>query len=191
MPSFYKMSDIRYSDVAGNTLSLGNIPIRVNASPFGDRIELVDPNNAAPRVDPDSCDTPNFSSRTCCPEALEFLRSRNHTRRRQADQFLELRLGRRRASTLISPEDTTARAIAAFFGNFNQDEISAAALPPRIRDRNANAFLPTSGDPDFRRANGKYRRLRRLDTHTKLGADASWFTSHHFIIITNKKGASK
>lgn len=185
--SFYKISDIRYSDVAGNTLSLGNIPVRVNANPLGDRIELVDPNNATPRIDPDSCDTPNFSMRTCCPAALEYLRARNNTHRRQADQFLELKLGRRRASALISPEDTTARSIAAFFGLFNQCEIDAAALPPRIRDRNANSFLPTSGDPTFRRASGKYRRLRRLDTHPALGSDASWFTPHHFVIRTPRK----
>lgn len=172
----YRLNDIRESDIRFNTLSLGNIPIKVENG----RLELVDPNPNAPRIDPDFCDTPNFSLRTCDAEHAELLRSRNHDTRRQADLFLEVKLGRKAAAPLISREDLFARTIAAFFGMFDQSEISAGALTPRIRDRNANPFLPTSGDPDFRRASGKYRRLRRLDTHAKLGSDASWFTSHHF-----------
>lgn len=171
----YRINDMRASDL--HAQSLGNIPIRIE---FG-RIELVDPNPTVPAVDPDACDTPNFSLRTCDSTHAERLRSANHRTRRQADLLLELHLGRRKAAPYLSgSDDQLARAIAAFFGLFDHIEISAAALPPRIRDRNANPFLPTSGDPDFRRASGKYRRLRRLDTDRRLGDDASWFTFHHF-----------
>lgn len=172
----YRLNDIRESDIRFNTLSLGNIPIKIENG----RLELVDPNPNALRLDPDFCDTPNFSLRTCDNEHAELLRSRNHTTRLQADAFLEVKLGRKDSAPFISPEDLRARTIAAFFGMFNQSEISAGALSPRIRDRNANPPLPTSGDPDFRRASGKYRRLHRLDTHRALGSDASWFTPHHF-----------
>jgi hypothetical protein len=172
----YRLNDIRESDIRFNTLSLGNIPIKIENG----RLELVDPNPNAPRLDPDFCDTPNFSLRVCDNEHAELLRSRNNKTRLQADAFLELKLGRRDSAPFISREDLFARTIAAFFGMFNQSEISAGALPPRIRDRNANPFLPTSGDPDFRRASGKYRRVRRLDSDRRLGDDASWFTVHHF-----------
>ncbi len=172
----YRLNDIRESDIRFNTLSLGNIPIKVENG----RLELVDPNPNAPRIDPDFCDTPNFSLRTCDAFHAERLRSANSELRKAATQFLISKLGRRAAAKLATLDDQFLRSMAAFFGRFNAADIDAIALPPRIRDRNANPFLPTSGDPDFRRASGKYRRLRRLDTHTKLGSDASWFTSHHF-----------
>jgi hypothetical protein len=147
--SFYRIDRIHQSDL--HALSMGNIPIRVTDSPFGDRLELVDPNPTAPAIDPDGCDTPNFSLRTCDSTHAERLRSANSDLRKAATQFLISKLGRRAAAKLATLDDQFLRSMAAFFG-----------------------------DPDFRRASGKYRRLRRLDTHAKLGSDASWFTSHHF-----------
>jgi len=176
--SFYRIDRIHQSDL--HALSMGNIPIRVTESPFGDRLELVDPNPTTPAIDPDGCDTPNFSLRTCDASFAELLRVANAAARRAATEFLISKLGRRSAARLNSTDDQLSRSMAAFFGRFNAADIDAIALPPRIRDRNANPFLPTSGDPDFRRASGKYRRVRRLDSDRRLGDDASWFTIHHF-----------
>lgn len=167
--SFYRINDIRQSDIVGNTLSLGNIPIRVESG----RMELVDPNNAVPAVDPHGCDTPNFSLRTCDSTHAERLRSVNHATRRSANTLLIQRLGHRAALAFLQQDDTLARSMAAFFGSFNAADIDASNLPPRIRDRNANPFLPTSGDPDFRRRSGSYRRYRRCDSHPQL-PDSSW-----------------
>lgn len=183
--SFYRIDRMHASDL--HAQSMGNIPIRVTDSPFGDRLELVDPNPTTPAIDPDGCDTPNFSRRTCDAEIAELLRSANQDLRRAATKFLVAKLGRR-AAALADVDDQLLRSMAAFFGRFNAGDIDAVNLPPRLRDRNANAFLPTSGDPDFRRASGKYRRLRRSDTHPALGTDASWFTPHHFI-FTKKETA--
>jgi len=179
--SFYRIDRMHASDL--HAQSMGNIPIRVTDSPFGDRLELVDPNPAIPAVDPDGCDTPNFSLRTCDAEIAELLRRRNTETRRAANRLLSAALGHRAAARLNALDDQLARSLAAFFGRFNAGDIDAVNLPPRIRNRNADSFLPTSGDPDFRRASGKYRRLRRSDTHPALGSDASWFTAHHFHII--------
>lgn len=176
--SFYRIDRILPADI--HALSMGNIPIRVTQSPMGDKLELVDPNPTFPAIDPDGCDTPNLSTRTCDSTHAERLRSANSDLRRAATQFLIAKLGRRAAAKLATLDDQLLRSMAAFFGRFNAGDIDAVALPPRIRDRNANPFLPTSDDPDFRRASGKYRRLRRLDTHPRLGSDASWFTPHHF-----------
>lgn len=184
--SFYRIDLMHASDL--HAQSMGNIPIRVTDSPMGDKLELVDPNPVTPAIDADGCDTPNFSLRTCDSTHAERLRSQNSELRRAATKFLISKLGRRAAAKLATLDDQFLRSLAAFFGRFNAGDIDAVALPPRIRDRNANSFLPTSGDPDFRRASGKYRRLRRLDTHPRLGADASWFTPHHFVIIPHKKG---
>lgn len=182
--SFYRIDRILPSDL--HALSMGNIPIRVTNSAMGDRLELVDPNPTTPAIDPDGCDTPNFSTRTCDSTHAERLRSANHDLRRAATQLLIAKLGRR-AAAFAALDDQLMRSACAFFGRFNAADIDAINLPPRIRDRNANCFLPTSGDPAFRRASGKYRRLRRLDTHPALGSDASWFTPHHFVIRTPRK----
>jgi hypothetical protein len=183
--SFYRIDRMHASDL--HAQSMGNIPIRVTNSPFGDRVELVDPNPTTPAIDPDGCDTPNFSLRTCDPEFAELLRRRNLDTRRAANRLLADVLGHRAAAQLNALDDQLARSLAAFFGRFNAADIDAVALPPRSRSRNSNPPLPTDGDPDFRRASGKYRRLRRLDTHRKLGPDASWFTSHHYVIITRSR----
>lgn len=171
---FYKIADIRYSDVTGNTLSLGNIPIRVE----NERIILADPNPHVRRTDPEGCDTPNFSRRTCDDHFLLKFRTLNERTRKQADLFLEVHLGPERSAVFMSSEDLRAQSIAAFFGLFNNSEISAAALPIRPRLRNSNPRIDTDGDPDFRRGSGSYRRFRRNDTHPKL-LDSSWVGPAH------------
>lgn len=164
--SFYRIHDIRIGDIA---CCLGNVPHRVDSG----RYELTDPNPAVPPTDRDGCDTPNFSLRTCDSTHAERLRTTNQATRRAATDLLIQRLGHRAAAPLIHVDDQLSRTLAAFFGRFNAAEIDAACLPPRIRDRNANPFLPTSGDPDFRRRSGSYRRYRRCDSHPKL-LDSSW-----------------
>lgn len=164
--SFYRIHDIRFGDIA---CCLGNVPHRVDSG----RYELVDPNPAVPPTDRDGCDTPNFSLRTCDPGHAERLRTQNQSTRAAATNFLITHLGRRHAAALSSLDDQLSRSLSAFFGRFNAAEIDAASLPARIRDRNANPFLPTSGDPDFRRRSGSYRRYRRCDSHPRL-LDSSW-----------------
>jgi hypothetical protein len=166
----YRFNDIRMSDLKFGTLSLGNIPIKFEQG----RVAIEDPNpTATPPTDIDGCDTPNFSLRTCDSTHSERLRSLNHATRRSANTLLIQRLGHRTALAFIQQDDTLSRSMAAFFGRFNAGDIDASNLPPRIRDRNANPFLPTSGDPDFRRRSGSYRRYRRCDSHPQL-LDSSW-----------------
>jgi hypothetical protein len=167
--SFYKIDDIRPSDVKFNTLSLGNIPISIVSG----RVMLVDPNNAVPRIDSDGCDTPNFSLRTCNWEHAERLRSSNERTRHQADSFIERSLGRVDSAALMSSDNLTARSILALFGSVSKSEISAAALPPRRVCRTANVRIHTNGDPDFRIGDNRYRRFRRNDSH-RLLLDSSW-----------------
>ena len=168
--SFYHLCDIRESDLQFGTLSMGNIPIRVE---YG-RIEGTDPNNAVPRTDPDNCDTPNLSTRICDVTAAEYLRVCNHLTRRQGDSFLERHLGRKDSAPFcLSHDNPIAQAVASFFGRFNQAEIAAACLPIRPICRNANTRIPTEGDPVFRMRHGRYKHLRHRDTHPLL-PDSSW-----------------
>lgn len=177
---FYRYHDIRYSDVAGNTLSLGNIPIRIE----NERVILADPSPLVLPTDPDACDTPNLSLSTCRfakpPIDVEVLRRSNNELRRQATQLLQSRLGKRTALFFADLDDHAARSAAAFLGRLYAIEISATSLPPRsLRSSTSNPRLPTHGDPDFRTRSGRYRRVRHLDTHPRL-VDSGWFTPHHF-----------
>jgi len=172
----FRYNDIRYSDVAGNTLSLGNIPIRIEKG----RIILDDPSPLTPVVDPDGCDTPNLSMRTAPPDAIAFMRVVNAQLRKQATTLLQSRLGKRTALFFSDLDDTAARSAAAFLGRLYAIEISAERLPPRcIASATHNPRIPTHGDPDFRTRSGRYRRFRRFDTHPRL-TDSGWFTPHHF-----------
>ena len=174
---FFRINDIRYSDVAGNTLSLGNIPIRIEQG----RIILSDPSPLVHPTDPDGCDTPNLSRRVLPNETdLAFHRTRNAAIRRQATELLQSRLGKRTALFFSDIDDASSRAAAAFLGRLYAIEISAERLPPRcIASAIHNPRIPTDGDPDFRTRSGRYRRFRRLDTHPRL-TDSGWFTPHHF-----------
>ncbi len=169
----YRYNDIRYSDVACNTLSLGNIPIRVEKS----RMELVDPSPLTPPTDPDGCDTPNLSLSTCRwgNINIDTLRRSNNATRRMTDKYLIMRLGSKK-SLVYRIDDTTdaaTRSVLAFFGQLSACEIDAVRLPARSRSSQYNPRIPTHGDPAFRTRSGRYRRFRRFDTHSKL-LDSSW-----------------
>lgn len=171
---FFRYNDIRYSDVAGNTLSLGNIPIRVEQS----RMVLSDPSPLVPPTDPDGCDTPNLSLRTA--PNVEMQRFTNRMVRRVATKYLRMRLGDRAALPFcVESTDPALRSILAFFGQFNTREIDAIRLAARSRSDQYNPRIPTYGDPEFRLRSGRYRRFRRFDTHPRL-TDSGWFTPHHF-----------
>lgn len=171
---FYRYNDIRYSDVAGNTLSLGNIPIRIESN----QCVLTDPSPLVPPTDPDGCDTPNLSMRTA--PCVDVQRVVNRDLRRLATKYLRMRLGDRKALPFcVESTDPVLRSVLAIFGQFNTCEIDAIRLTARSRSGQYNPRIPTYGDPQFRLRSGRYRRFRRFDTDPRL-VDSGWFTSHHF-----------